>query len=498
MIDKEYDYKAINTERKSGAIMHISSLPSKYGIGTFGKKAYEFCDFLKKAGFHYWQILPLGPTSYGDSPYQSFSSFAGNPYFIDLDILYEKGLLKKEEYETIDFGQDKVKVDYGKLYLNRYNVLKKAFERFDEKSKLNEFVENNKEWLNDYALFMALKEHFNGKAWYDWDKDIKERKKEAIEKYRKELKEKIDFQYFMQYEFFEQYMALKKYVNSKGIEIIGDMPIYCAEDSCDVWSDTKEFSLDLVGGCPPDSFSDGGQLWGNPTYDWEYMKENKYSWWINRIKKNLILVDVLRIDHFRGFESYWAIPKGSTTAASGSWVKGPGMDLFNAIKKELGEIKIIAEDLGYTTKEVVKFRNDTGFPGMKVLEFAFDPNNESDFLPHNIERNWTVYCSTHDSDTLQGWIEWKKGSQELEFARKYLNLTKEEGYNWGIMRAAWSSVANIAITQIQDFFGLNNDYRMNLPSTLGNWTFRLDEKYLTDENAKKIFEFNKIYSRLNK
>ncbi len=498
MIDKEYDYKAINTDRKSGVIMHISSLPSKYGIGTFGKKAYEFCDFLKKAGFHFWQILPLGPTSYGDSPYQSFSSFAGNPYFIDLDILFEKGLLKKEEYDTIDFGEDKLKVDYGKLYLNRYKVLKKAFERFNEKSKLNEFVEKNKEWLDDYALFMALKEHFNGKPWYEWEEDIKERKASSMQKYKEVLKEQIDFQYFMQYEFFNQYLNLKKYVNSKGIEIIGDMPIYCAEDSCDVWADKIQFNLDLVGGCPPDAFSEGGQLWGNPTYNFEYMKKDNYSWWVDRIKKNLVLVDVLRIDHFRGFESYWAIPKGSKTAAPGSWVKGPGIELFNEIKNKLGNIKIIAEDLGYTTKEVVKFRNDTGFPGMKVLEFAFDPDNESDFLPHNIERNWTVYCSTHDSDTLQGWIECKKDSRELEFARRYLNLTEEEGYNWGIMRAAWSSVANIAITQIQDFFGLNNDYRMNLPSTLGNWTFRLDEKYLTDENAKKIFEFNKIYSRLNK
>lgn len=498
MIDKEYDYKAINTDRKSGVIMHISSLPSKYGIGTFGKSAYEFCDFLKKSGFHYWQILPLGPTSYGDSPYQSFSSFAGNPYFIDLDILCEKGLLEKSEYENIDFGQDKLKVDYGKLYSNRYVILKKAYNRFKEKEKIEKFVEKNSDWINDYALFMALKNHFNGISWVNWDEDIKNRDRVAINRYKELLKDEIEFQYFMQYEFFNQYMQLKEYVNSKGIEIVGDMPIYCAEDSSDVWSDQIQFNLDLVGGCPPDGFSEVGQLWGNPTYNWEYMEKTNYSWWVDRIKKNLLLVDILRIDHFRGFESFWAIPKGSKTAAPGSWIKGPGIKLFNIVREKLGDIKIIAEDLGYTTKEVVKFRIDTGFPGMKVLEFAFDPNNESDFLPHNIERNWACYCSTHDSDTLQGWIEMMKDSKELEFAKKYLNLTNEEGYAWGLLRACWSSVANIAITQIQDFFMLNNDYRMNMPSTLGNWTFRLDKKYLTDEMAEKLYEFNKRYSRLNK
>lgn len=498
MIEKEYDYKAINTDRKSGVIMHISSLPSKYGIGTFGKKAYEFCDFLKKSGFHYWQILPLGPTSYGDSPYQSFSSFAGNPYFIDLDILSEKGLLKKEEYENIDFGDNKLKVDYGKLYSNRYTILKKAFERFNDKKSLDEFVLKHADWIKDYALFMALKSYFKGCSWDMWDEDIKNREPQAIKKYEEQLKDEINFQYFMQYEFFKQYEKLKNYVNSKGIKIIGDMPIYCAKDSADVWADKKQFNLNLVGGCPPDSYADNGQLWGNPTYDWEYMKNDNYSWWIERIKKNLILVDILRIDHFRGFESYWAIPANSNTAASGKWLKGPAMDLFNAIKNKLKDIEIIAEDLGYTTKEVVQFRIDTGFPGMKMLEFAFDPDNESDFLPHNIERNWACYCSTHDSDTLQGWVDMMRGSRNLEFARRYLNLTEEEGYVWGIMRAAWSSVANIAITQIQDFFCLNNEYRMNMPSTLGNWTFRLDEKYLTDESANRIYEFNKLFSRLNK
>lgn len=498
MIDKEYDYKAINKDRKSGVIMHISSLPSKYGIGTLGKKAYEFCDFIKKAGFHYWQILPIGPTSYGDSPYQSFSSFAGNPYFIDLDLLVEDGLLEKSDFENLDFGSDKLNVDYGKLYNNRYKVLEKAFLAFKDQEKLEKFIEENKEWLENYALFMALKGYFSGKAWVNWDEDIKNREEKAIKMYKEKLKKEIQFQYFMQYEFFKQYNKLKNYVNSNGIEIIGDMPIYCAEDSVDVWSDKKQFRLDLVGGCPPDSYADGGQLWGNPTYDWNFMKKDLYSWWINRIEKSMKLFDILRIDHFRGFESYWAIPYGSKTAAAGSWLKGPANDLFIKVKEKLGDIQIIAEDLGYTTKEVVAFREATGFPGMKMLQFAFDPDNESDFLPHNIERNWCVYPSTHDSETMQGWINTMQGSKELNFAKKYLNLTEEEGYTWGFLRGAWSSVANIAITQIQDFFCLDNSSRMNVPSTLGNWKFRLDEKFLTDENADKIYEFNKRYSRLNK
>ena len=498
MIDKEYDYKAINKNRKSGVIMHISSLPSKYGIGTLGKKAYEFCDFIKKAGFHYWQILPIGPTSYGDSPYQSFSSFAGNPYFIDLDLLVEDGLLEKSDFENLDFGADKLNVDYGKLYNNRYKVLEKAFLAFKDQKKLEKFIEENKEWLENYALFMALKGYFLGKAWVNWDEDIKNREEKAVKMYKEKLKKEIQFQYFMQYEFFKQYNKLKNYVNSKGIEIIGDMPIYCAEDSVDVWSDKKQFRLDLVGGCPPDSYADGGQLWGNPTYDWDFMKKDSYSWWINRIEKSMKLFDILRIDHFRGFESYWAIPYGSKTAATGSWLKGPANDLFIKVKEKLGDIQIIAEDLGYTTKEVVAFREATGFPGMKMLQFAFDPDNESDFLPHNIERNWCVYPSTHDSETMQGWINTMQGSKELNFAKKYLNLTEEEGYTWGFLRGAWSSVANIAITQIQDFFCLDNSSRMNVPSTLGNWKFRLDEKFLTDENANKIYEFNKRYSRLNK
>lgn len=497
-MSKDYDYKDINTERKSGIILHISSLPSKYGIGTFGKKAYEFCDFLKKSGIHYWQILPIGPTGYGDSPYQSFSSFAGNPYFIDLDILNQKKLLKKEEYANIDFGSDENRVDYGKLYENRYKVLKIAFSRFKATKKYNEFLEEQKDWIHDYALFMALKQYFNGKPWNEWDDDIKNREKKAILKYSKILSDQIDFQYFLQYEFYVQYNKLKKYVNSKNIQIIGDIPIYCSFDSADVWTDKKQFDLNLVGGCPPDGYSDDGQLWGNPTYNWKYMKKDKYSWWIRRVEKSYNLFDIIRIDHFRGFESYWAVETKYNSSKYGKWYKGPSNDLFDAIKNKIKDVKIIAEDLGYTTKEVVEFRKKTGFPGMKMLQFAFDPNKESDFLPHNIERNWSVYPSTHDSDTLYGWVKANENTAHFNFAKKYLNLTKSEGYANGILRAAWSSVANIAVTQLQDFIGLDNDYRMNVPSTLGNWTYRVNKKHLSKRVQNKIYMFNKIYSRLNK
>lgn len=498
MLDKEYDYKDINTERKSGVILHISSLASDYGIGTLGKKAYEYCDFLEKSGFHYWQILPIGPTSYGDSPYQSFSSFAGNPYFIDLDLLCYEKLLEKSEYENIDFGDNKLRVDYAKLYNNRFKVLKIAYKRFTDREKLDKFVYENRDWLEDYALFMALKNHFDSKAWINWDEDIKNREEKALLYYKTLLKDDIDFQYFLQYKFYEQYLNLKKYVNNKNIEIVGDLPIYCAYDSADVWINKEEFDLNFVGGCPPDDYSSDGQLWGNPTYNWEYMENNGYKWWINRIEKTFKLFDVLRIDHFRGFESYWAVPSTSDTSADGSWKKGPDIKLFNKIFEKLGRLNIIAEDLGYTTKEVVKFRKATGLAGMKMMQFAFDPNNESDFLPHNIERNWAVYPSTHDSDTIKSWIDNNENNDNFLFAKKYLNLTKEEGYVKGFIRGAWSTVANVAITQMQDFLEQDNEYRMNTPSTLGNWTYRLDDSLLTDKLAKEIYDLNKTYSRLNR
>lgn len=467
-MEKNFDYKDINTQRKSGVILHISSLPSKYGIGTLGKEAYEFVDFLKKAGFHYWQILPIGPTGYGDSPYQSVSSFAGNPYFIDFDILIEQKLLNQNELDGIDFGQDEDRVNYGKIYENKFKILKLAYSRFD-KGKYSKFIEDNKDWLIDYANFMAQKNN-----------------------------EDTEFHYFLQYIFFEQYFNLKKYVNEKGIKIIGDLPIYCAKDSADVMYNKEQFDLDFVGGCPPDGFNSDGQNWGNPTYNWDYMEKDGFSWWINRIEKTLKLFDITRIDHFRGFESYWAIPAQDTTARNGKWVQAKGYELFEKVKEKLGQIEIIAEDLGYTTKEVVDFRKYTGFPGMKMMQFAYNPDVESDFLPHNIERNWAVYPSTHDSDTVKGWFDTRKGGKEYDFCIKYNNITQSEGYVWGFLRTAWQSVANIAITQMQDFLELGNEARMNEPSTLGNWNWRVEKDKLTDELASRIYEFNKLYSRLNK
>ena len=497
----KYNYKDINKERKSGIIMHISSLWSEYGIGNLGEEAYKFADFLKESGQCYWQILPIGPTGYGDSPYQSFSSFAGNPYFIDFKILAREGYLKESDFKNLDYGNDRERVDFGKIYITRNIVLGIAYENFKKSSKDNEkylkFLNDNSDWIEDYSLFMALKEHFGNVSFEDFPSDIKNREKEAMNKYSKELEDRINYHKFLQFKFFEQYTSWKNYVNSLGIEVIGDMPIYVAPDSMEVWKNPELFIKDKVGGCPPDGFSAGGQKWGNPIYDWKKHKEEDFKWWINRIEKTLKYVDVLRIDHFRGFESYWAVPKYDEDARNGEWVKAEGEALFEKVEEKLGEIKIVAEDLGYTTVEVVKFREKTGFPGMKMLQFAFDPNNESDFIPHQIERNWAVYTGTHDSDTVKSWFN-KANKEEVEFAKKYLHLTNEKDYVLGFIRAAWSSVANIAIAQIQDFLELGDEGRMNTPATLGNWSWRIKEESLTKDLSSKIYDLTKTYSRLNK
>ncbi|MBV7273602.1 4-alpha-glucanotransferase [Clostridium sp. PL3] len=489
--------------RSSGILMHIISLPNPYGIGTFGKEAYEFVDFLVKARQSYWQILPIGPTGAGDSPYQSFSTFAGNPYFIDLDLLKEQELLKKEDYENVDFGDDLEKVDYEKMFNNKMPILRIAFE--NSKGKYKKEIENfkvqNKAWLEDYALYMAIKLEFHLKSWQEWDEDIKLRNKKALNYYKKELKEEIEYWVFLQYVFFYQWKKLKKYANHNGIKIIGDIPIYVAEDSADTWANSEVFMLDeekkpaIVSGCPPDAFSDTGQLWGNPVYNWSYLEKTGYKWWIERIKGNATLYDVTRIDHFRGFESFWQVPYGAPTAVNGKWVKGPGIKLFNAIKEALGEVEIIAEDLGYLTQEVIDFRDATGYPGMKVLEFAFGTREENDYLPHNYEKNCIVYTGTHDNDTVMGWFEnAEKGS--IEFAKRYLKLNKREGYNWGFIRGALSSVSKLAIAQIQDYLGLGSEARMNLPSTVGgNWIWRVKKEYLNNRLAKKINKITRLYGR---
>lgn len=485
--------------------MHISSLPSKYGIGTLGKEAYKFADFLKASKQRYWQILPVGQTSYGDSPYQSLSAYAGNPYFIDLDMLCEDGLLKEEEYNTIDWGIDPYKVDYAKIFKERFKILRLAFDRskYKKDTKFVAFKKENTFWLKDYSLYMAIKNYFALKAWTDWDEDIRLRKPSAVKKYSRLLSDEIEFYSYIQYLFFSQWHKLKTYVNSLGISIIGDMPIYVALDSADTWANPKVFWLNkenkpvCVAGCPPDTFSKTGQLWGNPLYDWEYLKSTDYKWWVDRLKESQKLYDVLRIDHFRGFDEYFAIPAENDTAEEGEWLKGPGMGLFKIVNKKLSGMEIIAEDLGFLTDSVIKLLNDTGYPGMKIIEFAFSDKDNS-FLPHNYTKNSVVYTGTHDNDTIMGWFKSAKG-KEKKFAKTYTRLNKREGYNWGFIRLAYASVSNLAIIPIQDFLGLDSNSRMNTPSTIaGNWCFRIEPGVLTPKLSNKIRELTMVYGRYKK
>ena len=491
--------------RTSGVLMPISSLPSPYGIGTMGKQAKKFVDFLDKAGQKYWQILPICPTSYGDSPYQSFSSFAGNPYFIDLEYLCKDKLLTKKECGSFDWGGSEKYIDYGIMYISRYKLLKKAYARFVKNipDDYVQFCKTEAEWLDEYALFMALKDANDGVAWFEWDEDLKKRKPEAIEAAKKEYADDIDFYKMLQYLFFKQWRQLKAYANSKNIEIIGDVPIYVAGDSADVWANPKQFYLDEdlnpieVAGCPPDAFSADGQLWGNPLFRWDVMKKDGYAWWTKRISAMADLYDIIRIDHFRGFDSYYAIPAEDDTAKNGEWKEGPGMDLFKVLEKKLGKLPIIVEDLGFLTPSVIKLLKDSGFPGMKVVQFAFDSREDSDYLPHNYPKNCVVYTGTHDNDTVMGWMKTAPKSA-VKFAKEYLNLTKEEGYNWGMMRAAWSSVADMAIVPMQDILGLGSEARINTPSTIGeNWKWRATTDQIDNSIAKKLRKCMKMYARLN-
>ena len=488
--------------RKSGIILPIFSLPSNYGIGTFGVEAYKFVDFLKNSNQKYWQILPVGPTSYGDSPYQSFSTFAGNPYFIDLDLLVEDGLLAIPNIEKFEFGNDIDYVDYSVMYQNRYKVLRIAYKAKTEEfeNKINIFKGENKEWIEDYALFMALKDYNKGVSWSSWDDEIKFRTEEGLKKYKNLLKEEIDFHIFLQYLFFKQWNSLKSYANENGIEIIGDIPIYVAQDSADVWSNSSLFRLDEnlnpieVAGCPPDAFSETGQLWGNPIYDWDAMEKEDYKWWVRRFKESRKIFDVIRIDHFRGFESYWAIPFEEETAINGEWKKGPGIKVFNTIKKELGNIQVIAEDLGYITEEVRNLLDECGYPGMKVLQFAFNPNGDSEYLPHNYTSNYVVYTGTHDNDTIKGWYE-SLSKEEKEFCNEYSGMKSSEG-NWEFIKLAMQSVADIAILQAQDILNLGTEARINMPSTLGtNWKWRMRKDSLSEEISNKLRNLTRTYRR---
>ena len=494
-------------ERSSGILFHPTSLPGKYGIGTLGKEAYAFIDFLKKSNQKLWQIFPLGPTGYGDSPYQSFSSFAGNPYLIDFDLLIEAHLLSEEDLKDIFFGDNGEYIDYGAIYNQKYPLLRKAYENFkssdnsEMKGSLENFKRENSSWLNDYSLYISLKNHFNGLPWNEWPQDIKNRENAAMEHYKNELADDIEYHNFIQFLFFKQWGDVKRYANENGIKIIGDIPIFVAADSSDAWANPEIFLFDKerkpvkVAGVPPDYFSATGQLWGNPLYNWEKLKETNYSWWVERVRANLSTCDIIRIDHFRGFEAYWAVPYGDDTAINGQWEPGPGIDLFNAIKSQLGELPIIAEDLGLMTQGVIDLREATGFPGMKILGFAFDSGEENDYLPHTYTRNCVVYTGTHDNDTLVGWFQ-KAKEEDREFARNYLNSRADEEIHWDAIRGAWSSVACMAISPVQDFLGLGSEARINTPGVAsGNWQWRLKQGVLTNELAERIAKLTKIYSR---
>ena len=494
-------------ERSSGILFHPTSLPGKYGIGTLGKEAYAFIDFLKKSRQKLWQIFPLGPTGYGDSPYQSFSSFAGNPYLIDFDLLIEAHLLSEEDLRDVFFGDNEEYIDYGAIYNQKYPLLRKAYENFkssdnhEMRENLEHFKRENASWLNDYSLYISLKNHFNGLPWNEWAHDIKNREHGAMEHYKNELADDIEYHNFIQFLFFKQWGDVKRYANENGIKIIGDIPIFVAADSSDAWANPEIFLFDeerkpvKVAGVPPDYFSATGQLWGNPLYNWQKLKETNYSWWVERVRANLSTCDIIRIDHFRGFEAYWAVPYGDDTAINGQWEPGPGIDLFNAIKSQLGELPIIAEDLGLMTQGVIDLREATGFPGMKILGFAFDSGEENDYLPHTYTKNCVVYTGTHDNDTLIGWFQ-KAKEEDRQFARDYLNSRSDDEIHWDAIRGAWSSVANMAISPVQDFLGLGSEARINTPGVAsGNWQWRLKQGVLTDELAEKIAKLTRVYSR---
>ena len=494
--------------RASGILMGISSIPSKYGMGCFSKEAYEFVDQLEQAGQQYWQILPLGPTGYGDSPYQSVSTFAGNPYFINLEDLIEKGLLTRGECESCDWGGSESYVDYEKMYMSRYKLLRKAYERADlsKDEDYADFLKEEQNWLTDYCLFMAIKNDQKGICWIDWPEELKDRHSKAVREAEKELEEEIDFYRFQQYCFTTQWRKLKAYANEKGISIIGDVPIYVALDSSDAWANPEMLQFDKdhnpksVAGCPPDAFSATGQLWGNPLYDWKKLKATGYDWWVQRMQHCLELYDVVRIDHFRGFDEYFSIPYGAENAIGGHWEKGPGIDLFRKVEQALGWKQVIAEDLGYMSDTVRQLVRDSGFPGMKVLEFAFDSRDTgsaSDYLPHNYPVNSVAYTGTHDNETLVSWYQTITGA-ERAMVRDYLfdYATPEEQLYKSMIALILRSAAATCIIPMQDWLGLDNSARINQPSTVGqNWRWRLKKEEFGEKQIAFLAKLADIYHR---
>ncbi len=491
-------------KRSCGTLMHITSLPSQYGIGTLGAEAYRFADFLKDTGQTYWQVLPVNPTGFGNSPYQSFSTYAGNPYLIDLDMLCELGYLEREAYIGLDWGEDAETVDYGKIFAHKFDVLKRAARSAREKEipGYEAFCEENGWWLRDYAVFMAAKQENDMREWTLWeDEALRRHEQEAVQDFAASHDEELFFWQFTQYIFHTQWDKLKEYVNSLGLMFIGDIPIYVAGDSADVWSARHNFCYDeelgqiWSAGVPPDYFCEDGQLWGNPIYNWEAMREDGYNWWMSRLSFLSRVYDVIRIDHFRGFESYYVVDFGEETARDGRWIKGPGGEFFDMLKSRLGDLHIIAEDLGFLTEEVHEMRRRAGYPGMKILQFAFDDTEASDYLPYKYEYNCVAYTGTHDNTTLMGWVE-DTDAHTLEYAREYCALTEEEGYVWGLLRNVYSSVANLCVAQMQDFLELPSAARMNEPSTVGkNWCWRAPADYDRPELIHKIKRMVRLYGR---
>lgn len=495
----------MNFERSSGILLHPTSLPSQYGIGDLGVEAYEFIDFLILSGQKLWQVFPLGPTGYGDSPYQSFSAFAGNPLLISIDDLISKDLINKKDIKKNNFS--KIKVEYGEVIKYKEDLFHIAYENFLSKKnpllekKFEIFKFKNSFWLEDYSLFRALKDFFKGLSWTNWDKDIKFRETNAIVKYKKILKKEIEYHSFLQYLFFDQWFSLKSYANKNNIKIIGDIPIFVAMDSSDAWSNPSLFQFDKdlnptsVAGVPPDYFSETGQLWGNPLYNWDFLKDTNFEWWVKRVQSNFEMVDIVRIDHFRGFSAYWSVPFGEKTAINGSWIQCPGKDLFAQIQNSLGNLSIIAEDLGVITKDVEELRDYFNFPGMKILQFAFNPSEESNHLPHLYQKNLITYTGTHDNDTSLSWFQ-SLSSKDKKFVKNYLDFEDDSTVSWQMIKAIWSSVAIIAITPLQDLLNLGKEARMNTPGvSSNNWQWRFEKKYLTKNLEEKLSVLTKLYYR---
>lgn len=488
--------------RASGILLPVSALPGSHGIGNLGKAAFDFIDFLAECGQSYWQILPLGPTAMGDSPYQSFSTYAGNPYFIDLDILVDIGLLAPDDIRSANGAQAEEKIDYGMIYETRIPILRKAYAKATEELKhLGRDFVSNEPWLVDYALFMSLKGHFDGKAWYEWEEAYKYRQTEALLQFRSEHMEEFTFWCFVQFLFYIQWEEVKEYAHRKGILIIGDIPLYVAEDSVDVWANPECFQLDeelrpkVVAGYPPDAFSATGQLWGNPIYHWDFLKKQDYMWWQHRLVHQQRLYDVVRLDHFIGFDRYWAIPFGDKDATRGKWKDGPGYDFFRTIQKSHANLKLIAEDLGNVTESVRSMRIKAGLPSMRVMQFGFDPKQDSENLPHNFDREIVAYTGTHDNETINGW--WQNLPQEnKEFAALYLHQQPHENIAYAMLRALFASGAKLVIATMQDLLMQDNTARINEPNTMGNWTYRMPADYRQQINAPFMRQLTRIYRRI--